>query len=119
MVSHPVIPSGAPAPMGPDPLLPWKWKKVALRDALGYEAVGSADEAALLREADGAVGGPRAPHRRPARLEAGLHAGAGRGAAAKSHRRRSLIPSLPSDPLAPRSGSVGRRVRERGHVVFS
>ena len=50
MVSHPVIPSGAPAPMGPDPLLPWKWKKVALRDALGYEAVGSADEAALLEK---------------------------------------------------------------------
>jgi hypothetical protein len=48
MVSHPVIPTGAPAPMGPDPLLPWKWKKLALRDALGFEAVGSADEAALL-----------------------------------------------------------------------
>ena len=50
MVSHPVIPSGAPAPMGPDPLLPWKWKKVALRDALGYEAVGAADEAPLLEK---------------------------------------------------------------------
>ncbi len=50
MVSHPAIPSGAPAPMGPDPLLPWKWKKVALRDALGYEAVGAADEAALLQK---------------------------------------------------------------------
>jgi len=50
MVSHPVIPSGAPAPMGPDPLLPWKWKKVALRDALGYVAVGSADESALLEK---------------------------------------------------------------------
>jgi hypothetical protein len=50
MVSHPVIPSGAPAPMGPDPLLPWKWKKVALRDALGYEAVGAADEATLLQK---------------------------------------------------------------------
>ena len=50
MVSRPVIPSGAPAPMGPDPLLPWKWKKVALRDALGYEAVGSADEAKLLEK---------------------------------------------------------------------
>jgi hypothetical protein len=48
MVSHPPIPAGAPAPMGPDPLLPWKWKKLALRDALGFEAVGSADEAALL-----------------------------------------------------------------------
>jgi len=50
MVSHPVIPSGAPAPMGPDPMLPWKWKKVSLRDALGYVAVGSADEAALLEK---------------------------------------------------------------------
>jgi hypothetical protein len=48
MVSHPPIPSGAPAPMAPDPLLPWRWKKLALRDALGFEAVGSADEAALL-----------------------------------------------------------------------
>jgi hypothetical protein len=48
MVSHPVIPAGAPAPMGPDPLLPWKWKKLALRDALGFEAVGSADESKLL-----------------------------------------------------------------------
>jgi hypothetical protein len=50
MVSHPLIPSGAPAPMAPDPMLPWKWKKVALRDALGYVAVGSADEAALLEK---------------------------------------------------------------------
>jgi hypothetical protein len=48
MISHPVIPAGAPAPMGSDPLLPWKWKKLALRDALGFEAVGSADESALL-----------------------------------------------------------------------
>jgi len=50
MVSHPVIPSGAPAPMGPDPMLPWKWKKLSLRDALGYVAVGSADETALLEK---------------------------------------------------------------------
>ena len=50
MVSHPVIPAGAPAPVGPDPLLPWKWKKVPLRDAIGFEAVGSADEAALLQK---------------------------------------------------------------------
>lgn len=50
MVSRPVIPSGAPAPMGPDPMLPWKWKKVSLRDALGYVAVGSADEATLLEK---------------------------------------------------------------------
>jgi len=50
MVSHPVIPSGAPAPMAPDPLLPWKWKKVTLRDALGYEAVGASDEPGLLEK---------------------------------------------------------------------
>ena len=50
MVSRPVIPAGAPAPMGPDPLLPWKWKKVPLRDAIGFEAVGSADESALLEK---------------------------------------------------------------------
>ena len=50
MISHPVIPAGAPAPMGPDPLLPWKWKKVPLRDAIGFEAVGSADESALLEK---------------------------------------------------------------------
>jgi hypothetical protein len=50
MVSRAVIPSGAPAPMGPDPLLPWKWKKLALRDALGYEAMGAADEQKLLEK---------------------------------------------------------------------
>jgi len=50
MVSRPVIPSGAPAPMGPDPMLPWKWKKVALRDALGYEAIGAADAQKLLEK---------------------------------------------------------------------
>jgi hypothetical protein len=50
MVSHPVIPTGAPAPVAPDPLLPWKWKKVALRDALGYEAVGASDEPGLLEK---------------------------------------------------------------------
>ena len=42
--------AGAPAPMGPDPLLPWRWKKVTLRDAIGFEAVGSADESALLEK---------------------------------------------------------------------
>jgi len=50
MVSHPVIPAGAPAPMGPDPMLPWRWKKLALREALGFEAVGSADESKLLEK---------------------------------------------------------------------
>jgi hypothetical protein len=41
MVSHPIIPAGAPAPMGPDPLLPMRWKKIPLRDGLAFEAVGS------------------------------------------------------------------------------
>jgi hypothetical protein len=49
MVSHPVIPAGAPAPMGPDPLLPMKWRKIALRDALGFEAV-DANNPALLEK---------------------------------------------------------------------
>jgi len=50
MVSHPVIPTGAPAPMGPDPLLPYKWKKLALRDALGLEAAGSTADVKLLEK---------------------------------------------------------------------
>jgi len=50
MISRPIIPTGAPAPVAPDPLLPWKWKKVALRDALGYEAVGASDEPGLLEK---------------------------------------------------------------------
>jgi hypothetical protein len=41
MVSHPVIPTGTPAPTGPDPLLPWSWKKVPLRDAAGFQAIPS------------------------------------------------------------------------------
>jgi hypothetical protein len=50
MVSHPVIPAGAPAPMGPDPLLPMTWKKMTLRDALGFEAVGAANPALLEKQ---------------------------------------------------------------------
>ena len=50
MVSHPVIPTGAPAPMGPDPLLPYRWKKIALRDALGFEAVASSADVKLLEK---------------------------------------------------------------------
>jgi hypothetical protein len=48
MVSRPLIPPGAPAPVRPDPLLPWSWKKVALRDALGFQASAASDEAKLL-----------------------------------------------------------------------
>jgi hypothetical protein len=50
MVSHPVIPTGAPAPMGPDPLLPMKWKKIALRDALGFVAVGATNPALIEKQ---------------------------------------------------------------------
>jgi hypothetical protein len=48
MLSHPVIAVGAPAPVRPDPLLPWRWKKVALRDAIGYQALAAHDEPGLL-----------------------------------------------------------------------
>ncbi len=48
MVSHPAIPAGAPAPMAPDPMLVWTWKKISLRDALGYQAVATGREAGLL-----------------------------------------------------------------------
>jgi hypothetical protein len=35
-INSPVIPPGAPAPVIPDPLLPWTWKKIQLRDAIGF-----------------------------------------------------------------------------------
>jgi hypothetical protein len=35
-VNRPLIPPGAPAPVMPDPLLPWFWKKVQLRDAIAF-----------------------------------------------------------------------------------
>ena len=50
MVSHPIIPAGAPAPMGPDPLLPMKWKKIALRDGLAFEAVGASNPALIEKQ---------------------------------------------------------------------
>ena len=43
MVHHPAVPPGSPAPTAPDPLLPWGWKKVPLRDAIGYQATPSAE----------------------------------------------------------------------------
>jgi hypothetical protein len=49
MLSHPVIPVGAPAPVRPDPMLPWRWKKVALRDAIGYQALAARNEPGLLQ----------------------------------------------------------------------
>lgn len=48
MLTRPVIPPGAPAPVRPDPLLPWRWKKVALRDAVGYQALAEADDPGVL-----------------------------------------------------------------------
>jgi hypothetical protein len=35
-VNRPLIPQGTPAPVIPDPLLPWTWKKIQLRDAIGF-----------------------------------------------------------------------------------
>jgi hypothetical protein len=48
MLSHPIIPVGSPAPVRPDPMLPWRWKKVPLRDAIGYQALAAHDEPGLL-----------------------------------------------------------------------
>jgi hypothetical protein len=48
MVSRPIIPPGAPAPMGPDPMLAWTWKKIPLRDAIGYQATATVNEGGLL-----------------------------------------------------------------------
>jgi hypothetical protein len=52
MVSRPVIPAGAPAPMAPDPLLPMNWKKVPLRDALGFQvkSMASGNQSLLDRQ---------------------------------------------------------------------
>ena len=50
MVSHPVIPAGSPAPTGPDPLLPMTWKKITLRDALAFQAVGATNPALLEKQ---------------------------------------------------------------------
>lgn len=48
MVSRPIVPAGTPAPMGPDPMLVWTWKKIGLRDALGYQAMATGHEPGLL-----------------------------------------------------------------------
>jgi hypothetical protein len=48
MVSRPIVPAGAPAPVAPDPMLAWSWKKVPLKDAVGYRAVATATEPGLL-----------------------------------------------------------------------
>jgi hypothetical protein len=48
MVSRPVIPPGVPVPVRPDPLLAWDWKKVTLRDAIGYRAAAASREPGLL-----------------------------------------------------------------------
>ena len=41
MLHHPPVPPGSPAPTAPDGLLPWGWKKVPLRDAIGFQAIPS------------------------------------------------------------------------------
>jgi hypothetical protein len=35
-INRPLIPPGSPAPTEPDPLLPWTWKKVPLKNALAF-----------------------------------------------------------------------------------
>ena len=104
MVSHPVIPAGAPAPDGPRSVAAdgtGRSCRCATRSASRRSAPPTSSAAG---EADGAVGGPRAAHRRAARLEAGLQRGAGAGAVAEGHRRRPLI-----GLLAARSAGVRYR----------
>jgi hypothetical protein len=48
MLNRPVIPPGAPAPVKPDAMLPWTWKKVALRDALGYQVTKAPNEPGVM-----------------------------------------------------------------------
>jgi hypothetical protein len=47
-VSRTIVPAGTPAPVSPDPMLAWTWKKLSLRDALGYQAKATGNEAGLL-----------------------------------------------------------------------
>jgi hypothetical protein len=48
MVSRVMVPAGAPAPMAPDPMLVWTWKKVPLQGAIGYQATATGNESGLL-----------------------------------------------------------------------
>lgn len=48
MVSRVLVPPGAPAPTSPDAMLAWTWKKVPLRDAIGWKATSTNNEAGLL-----------------------------------------------------------------------
>lgn len=47
-VSRTIVPVGAPAPVSPDPMLAWTWKKVPLRDGLGYQAQATGNEPGTL-----------------------------------------------------------------------
>jgi hypothetical protein len=47
-VSRTMVPSGTAAPVSPDPMLAWTWKKVPLRDGLGYQAQATGNEPGLL-----------------------------------------------------------------------
>ena len=81
-------------------------RRCATRSA--FEAVGAADPA-LLEKQTVLWAGPRPPHRRPARLQAGLHPRPGRGSAAKSHRRRPISEGMnfrPVEPMRLWSGGV-------------
>lgn len=47
-VSRTIVPAGSPAPVSPDPMLAWTWKKLSLRDALGYQAKATGNEPGML-----------------------------------------------------------------------
>lgn len=47
-VSRTIVPAGTPAPVSPDAMLAWTWKKLSLRDGLGYQAKATGNEPGML-----------------------------------------------------------------------
>ena len=47
-VSRTIVPPGAAAPVSPDAMLAWTWKKLSLRDALAYQAQATGNEPGML-----------------------------------------------------------------------
>ena len=50
VVSRPPIPPGAPAPARPDPNLPWTWKKLDMRQGVGFQALVTANDKMMSAE---------------------------------------------------------------------
>ncbi len=50
VITRPPIPPGSPAPVKPDELLPWRWKKIELRDAVGYQVVSAPNDPVMAEK---------------------------------------------------------------------